>query len=289
MSFLNGLFALLSIVVVLLAIVAIIKPSIFKIKTRLKAFLIFCAAIIVCLVGFSVTMSDEEKARIAAENKVAEQQRKADEIAEAQKEKLAEQQRKADEIAEAQKEKLAEQQRKADEKAEARKEKLAEQQRDAEQEVEVQPEKSLGLTVEQFRTKLNDEIIQADLETVKPLKQLKVEGNVFKVNNLANKNIGLVGKVNKNGEIESLVYIVGALKDSSDIATAMIYPGLTAKILSPEIQTEKKTKTLIKLMTKAAEGIDKTENFHKESIGGISYYSTASKDLGLWIGFEAEE
>ena len=253
MSFLNGLFALLSIVVVLLAIVAIIKPSIFKIKTRLKAFLIFCAAIIVCLVGFSVTMSDEEKARIAAENKVAEQQRKADE------------------------------------KAEARKEKLAEQQRDAEQEVEVQPEKSLGLTVEQFRTKLNDEIIQADLETVKPLKQLKVEGNVFKVNNLANKNIGLVGKVNKNGEIESLVYIVGALKDSSDIATAMIYPGLTAKILSPEIQTEKKTKTLIKLMTKAAEGIDKTENFHKESIGGISYYSTASKDLGLWIGFEAEE
>ena len=289
MAFLNGLFALLSVVLFILLFVALIKPSIFKIKTRLKAFLIFCAAIIVCLVGFSVTMSDEEKARIAAENKVAEQQRKADEIAEAQKEKLAEQQRKADEIAEAQKEKLAEQQRKADEKAEARKEKLAEQQRDAEQEVEVQPEKSLGLTVEQFRTKLNDEIIQADLETVKPLKQLKVEGNVFKVNNLANKNIGLVGKVNKNGEIESLVYIVGALKDSSDIATAMIYPGLTAKILSPEIQTEKKTKTLIKLMTKAAEGIDKTENFHKESIGGISYYSTASKDLGLWIGFEAEE
>ena len=253
MAFLNGLFALLSVVLFILLFVALIKPSIFKIKTRLKAFLIFCAAIIVCLVGFSVTMSDEEKARIAAENKVAEQQRKADE------------------------------------KAEARKEKLAEQQRDAEQEVEVQPEKSLGLTVEQFRTKLNDEIIQADLETVKPLKQLKVEGNVFKVNNLANKNIGLVGKVNKNGEIESLVYIVGALKDSSDIATAMIYPGLTAKILSPEIQTEKKTKTLIKLMTKAAEGIDKTENFHKESIGGISYYSTASKDLGLWIGFEAEE
>ena len=253
MAFLNGLFALLSVVLFILLFVALIKPSICKIKTRLKAFLIFCAAIIVCLVGFSVTMSDEEKARIAAENKVAEQQRKADEIAEAQKEKLAE------------------------------------QQRDAEQEVEVQPEKSLGLTVEQFRTKLNDEIIQADLETVKPLKQLKVEGNVFKVNNLANKNIGLVGKVNKNGEIESLVYIVGALKDSSDIATAMIYPGLTAKILSPEIQTEKKTKTLIKLMTKAAEGIDKTENFHKESIGGISYYSTASKDLGLWIGFEAEE
>ena len=253
MAFLNGLFALLSVVLFILLFVALIKPSIFKIKTRLKAFLIFCAAIIVCLVGFSVTMSDEEKARIAAENKVAEQQRKADE------------------------------------KAEARKEKLAVQVRDAEQEVEVQPEKSLGLTVEQFRTKLNDEIIQADLETVKPLKQLKVEGNVFKVNNLANKNIGLVGKVNKNGEIESLVYIVGALKDSSDIATAMIYPGLTAKILSPEIQTEKKTKTLIKLMTKAAEGIDKTENFHKESIGGISYYSTASKDLGLWIGFEAEE
>ena len=105
MAFLNGLFALLSVVLFILLFVALIKPSIFKIKTRLKAFLIFCAAIIVCLVGFSVTMSDEEKARIAAENKVAEQQRKADEIAEAQKEKLAEQQRKADEKAEARKEK----------------------------------------------------------------------------------------------------------------------------------------------------------------------------------------
>lgn len=271
MTFLNGLFALLSVVLFILLFVALIKPSIFKIKTRIKAFLIFCIAIIVSLVGFSVTMSDEERARIEQQQKVAEQQREAEKKAEAQKEKLAEQQREADE------------------KAEAQKEELAEQQHEAEKQVEAQPEKSLGLTVEQFRTKLNDEIIQADLETVKPFKQLKVEGNVFKVNNLANKNIGLVGKVNRNGEIESLVYIVGALNDSSDVATAMIYPGLTAKILSPEIQTEKKTKILIKLMTKAAEGIDKTENFHKESVGGISYYSTASKDLGLWIGFEAGE
>ena len=50
MAFLNGLFALLSVVLFILLFVALIKPSIFKIKTRLKAFLIFCAAIIVCLV-----------------------------------------------------------------------------------------------------------------------------------------------------------------------------------------------------------------------------------------------
>lgn len=253
MAFLNGLFALLSVIFFICLIVALIKPSIFKIKTRLKAFLIFFVATIVSLLITGATISDEQQARIAEENKVAEQQRKADE------------------------------------KAEAQKETLAKQQRDAEQEVKVQPEKSLGLTVEQFRTKLNDEIIQADLETVKPLKQLKVEGGVFKVNNLANKNIGLVGKVNKSGEIESLVYIVGALNDSSDVATVMIYPGLTAKILSPEIQTEKKTKTLIKLMTKAAEGIDNKENFHEETVDGISYYSTASKELGLWIGFEVKD
>ena len=45
MAFLNGLFALLSVVLFILLFVALIKPSIFKIKTRLKAFLIFCAAI----------------------------------------------------------------------------------------------------------------------------------------------------------------------------------------------------------------------------------------------------
>ena len=43
MAFLNGLFALLSVVLFILLFVALIKPSIFKIKTRLKAFLIFCA------------------------------------------------------------------------------------------------------------------------------------------------------------------------------------------------------------------------------------------------------
>ena len=79
MAFLNGLFALLSVVLFILLFVALIKPSIFKIKTRLKAFLIFCAAIIVCLVGFSVTMSDEEKARIEQQQQTASEEKSSSE------------------------------------------------------------------------------------------------------------------------------------------------------------------------------------------------------------------
>ncbi len=78
MSFLNGLFALLSIVVVLLAIVAIIKPSIFKIKTRAKAILIFSGLFLLTVVLFSITMSDEQKAKIEEEQKVAQQEREAE-------------------------------------------------------------------------------------------------------------------------------------------------------------------------------------------------------------------
>lgn len=79
MVFLNGLFALLSVVLFILLFVALIKPSIFKIKTRLKAFLIFCAAIIVCMVGFSVTMSDEERARIEQQQQTASEEKSSSE------------------------------------------------------------------------------------------------------------------------------------------------------------------------------------------------------------------
>lgn len=96
MAFVNGLFALLSVVFFVCLIVALIKPSIFKIKTRLKAFLIFFVAMIVSAIIVGATVSDEEKARIAAENKanakqkeLAEQQREAKEKADDQEDALA--------------------------------------------------------------------------------------------------------------------------------------------------------------------------------------------------------
>ena len=77
MAFLNGLFAFLSVIFFICLIVALIKPSIFKIKTRLKAFLIFFVAMIVSSLIFNATMSDEERARIEQQQQIAEVERKA--------------------------------------------------------------------------------------------------------------------------------------------------------------------------------------------------------------------
>lgn len=77
MSFLNGGFSFLSGVFFICLIIALIKPSIFKIQTRLKAFFIFFIAIVVCSVGVSSTMSDEQKTQIEEEQKVAQQESEA--------------------------------------------------------------------------------------------------------------------------------------------------------------------------------------------------------------------
>ncbi|RZG78359.1 hypothetical protein EXE10_18235 [Acinetobacter sp. WCHAc060033] len=78
MDFINGLFAFLSLIFFVCLIIALIKPGIFKIQTRPKAFFIFTAAIIVSLIVFGVTMSDETRARIDAENKAAQQKQAAE-------------------------------------------------------------------------------------------------------------------------------------------------------------------------------------------------------------------
>ena len=72
MAFLNGLFTLLSVIFFICLIVALIKPSIFKIKTRLKAFLIFFTAMIVSSLIVNATMSDEERARIEQQQTASE-------------------------------------------------------------------------------------------------------------------------------------------------------------------------------------------------------------------------
>ena len=63
MSFINGLFAILCLVFFILLIIGLIKPSVVKMKTRGKAFLVFFAGMIISSLIFDATMSDEEKAK----------------------------------------------------------------------------------------------------------------------------------------------------------------------------------------------------------------------------------
>ncbi len=83
MGFLNGLFALLSAVFLVLLIVGLINPSWVKMKSRGKSTLIYFIAMLACSVVVGVTTSDEEKARQKAESE------KRQQIELAEKEKMA--------------------------------------------------------------------------------------------------------------------------------------------------------------------------------------------------------
>ncbi len=77
MSFLNGLFSVLSVVFFICLIIGLVKPSIFKLQTRLKAFFVFFLAMIICSAGVSFTMSDEQKEQIEKDQQMAQQEREA--------------------------------------------------------------------------------------------------------------------------------------------------------------------------------------------------------------------
>lgn len=75
MAILNGVFALLNVAFFILLIIGLIKPSIVKLKTRGKVFLIFFSAMIISGLLFNITMSDEQKQQSVSvvENKGVEQ------------------------------------------------------------------------------------------------------------------------------------------------------------------------------------------------------------------------
>lgn len=72
MGFINGLFALLTLIFFVLIFVGLIKPSLVKMPSRGKAFLVFFIAFIVSTIIFSVTSSDEQKATYEKNNQKAE-------------------------------------------------------------------------------------------------------------------------------------------------------------------------------------------------------------------------
>ncbi len=89
MSFINGLFAILTLVLFILLIIGLVKPSVVKMKTRGKAFLVFFVGMIISSLIFDATMSDEEKAKAQAQAAV---------VKDAEKEKAVEVQEEVSEV-----------------------------------------------------------------------------------------------------------------------------------------------------------------------------------------------
>lgn len=268
MAFINGLFCLLAIISFILIFVGLAKPTLFKMTSRLKAAGLFFVAMVVCLIVIGATISDEEKARQAAESKKIQQI----EAAEAEKKKIDTEQNKHESINPPQPAVIPEISKEplkpvADEKINA----------------------SLGFTPEEFRQKLNDEIIEAGVPSLTPLKKFEIKDGSFQVFNIANINLALNGKVNEKGKVSALTYIFVPNENTDDIAKIMLYVGLTAKVISPEIETKIKTEKIINLMTKAAKGFKSEKNYHSDKLGGVKYFATASPNIGVWAGFDASE
>lgn len=74
MGIINGLFAILTLIFFILSILGLIKPSIVKMPSRGKAFLVFFSAMIVSLIIVGATIPDEDKVRYAPQNQTSETQ-----------------------------------------------------------------------------------------------------------------------------------------------------------------------------------------------------------------------
>lgn len=98
MSFINGLFAILTLVLFILLIIGLIKPSVVKMKTRGKAFLVFFVGMIISSLIFDATMSDEEKAKAQAAAVKDAEKEKAVEVQEEVSEVLTQAETKQEEL-----------------------------------------------------------------------------------------------------------------------------------------------------------------------------------------------
>ncbi|WP_265092678.1 Ltp family lipoprotein [Acinetobacter sp. CS-2] len=98
MSFINGLFAILTLVLFILLIIGLIKPSVVKMKTRGKAFLVFFVGMIISSLIFDATMSDEEKAQAQAAAVKDAEKEKAVEVQEEVSEVLTQAETKQEEL-----------------------------------------------------------------------------------------------------------------------------------------------------------------------------------------------
>ncbi|MDI1222797.1 MULTISPECIES: Ltp family lipoprotein [Acinetobacter] len=74
MELVNGLFAFLTLIFFILLIVGLVKPSLVKMPSRGKAFIVFFATMIISSIAFNASMSDEQKTKIEQDKLKAELQ-----------------------------------------------------------------------------------------------------------------------------------------------------------------------------------------------------------------------
>lgn len=153
----------------------------------------------------------------------------------------------------------------------------------------VQPvvvEENLGMTPEEFRKKFNAELKKHDVSFIRPLGEFDIKkGNVrdsFTVQ--FSTDLGITGTVNKDGMLrEVLVIMTNSSEAENPVPSLFVVTGNISNILSNN--SKQGTESLVDLIKKAMEGIEKNDNSHSSVVGDVKYYALASKEIGLWVGF----
>lgn len=143
---------------------------------------------------------------------------------------------------------------------------------------EVIEEKDLGITPEEFKNDLNDQLNKVNVSYLNPVQQFKNETG--EVNNTINymftEAVGIVGTVSKNnGNLKEITLIYGG-DSEKDVADYLIVAGSIANAISPN--STELPKRILDLMNQALE--KKNEN-HIFSSQGITYTANASDALGF--------
>lgn len=147
-------------------------------------------------------------------------------------------------------------------------------------------ETNLGMTPEQFRKKFNAELKKHDIDFIRPLGEFDIKkGNVrdsFTVQ--FSTDLGMTGTVNKDGMLrEVLVIMTNSSEAENPVPSLFVVTGNISNILSNN--SKQGTESLVDLIKKAMEGIEKNDNSHSSVVGDVKYYALASKEIGLWVGF----
>nr|WP_181716617.1 hypothetical protein [Psychrobacter sp.]QJS05679.1 hypothetical protein [Psychrobacter sp.] len=151
---------------------------------------------------------------------------------------------------------------------------------------------TLGMSLNTFKRNFKTQTNELGLKAYN-LNNIKVEQG--KVNDVFTSTFGndiaMIGSIAKNGEINSITYIMGKTDNGQKAALDLLALGaITAKALNPDLPQKNTSEVVGKLMTDAANKAKKDGEVKVTKVeGNVKYTVSVSKILGLWLIFEAVE
>lgn len=150
----------------------------------------------------------------------------------------------------------------------------------------VKQNKTFGITVPEYEKRflaLTKEVGLGDHKG-KPIEVIKGEVNdTFKV--IADDSFGMVGTVDKNGEISGVICILGKTEPGSNQATGFLLMSIiNAQVLTPNASREDVGEVFTELVTKTVEEAKKTgSSTNKKMVGNTNIAVSMNELTGLLI------